>query len=221
MKQGGILLLNHDRMDEYRLLAPVYDPLLHAVMHRLRKKVVETARHLPHERVIDICCGTGNQLKYFKKAGFSNLTGVDISSSMLEQAGKGNHRVACDEQDASRMSFPDNTFDLGIISFALHEKPLHVSRMIVSEAERIVHPRGNLIVVDYLFEKPIRWPARVTIHVVERFAGKHHYRYFREYIRHGGMNHLMDGSRLTSEYRFHGNASGIRVYSNDKFGQYA
>jgi len=208
-------------MDEYRLLAPLYDPLLHMVMHRVRKKVVDAVNNLPHQSILDICCGTGSQLKYLKRAGFTNITGVDISRSMLGQARKGKHQVPCNEQDASQMHFKDNSFELGIISFALHEKPEHVARKIISEARRVIHPRGHLIIVDYMFKERVRLPARMAIHIVERLAGKDHYRYFKQYLSYGGIDHFMDVSALKQEYRFHSNATGIRVYSMNKFGQYA
>ena len=208
-------------MDEYKFLAPLYDPLLHAVMHRVRRKVVDVVENLPHQSILDICCGTGNQLKYLKRAGFSEITGVDISRSMLGQARKGRDKVTCDEQDASMMHFKDNSFEVGIISFALHEKPEQVARQIISEAQRVVHPRGHLILVDYLFKGHVRLPARMTIHIVERIAGKEHYKYFKQYLIYGGMDHFMDASALKKEYRFHANATGIRVYAMNKYGQYA
>lgn len=208
-------------MDEYKLLASLYDPLLHVVMHRVRRKVVDIVEALPHRNIIDICCGTGNQLKYLKRAGFSDITGVDISRSMLGQARKGKNKVPCDEQDASQMHYEDNTFELGIISFALHEKPEQAARKIISEAKRVIHPSGHLILVDYLFRGHVRVPARMTIHAVERMAGKDHYRYFKQYLSYGGMDHFMDASSLKNEYRFHSNATGIRVYAMNKYGQYA
>jgi len=208
-------------MDEYKILAPLYDPLLHAVMHRVRNKVVEVVKNLPHQNIIDICCGTGNQLKYLQRAGFNDITGVDISRSMLGQARKGSDKVPCEEQDASRMQFNDNTFEVGIISFALHEKPEHIARQIIVEAKRVIHPRGHLILVDYLFRNHVRLPARVAIHMVERIAGKNHYKHFRQYLTHGGMDHFLDASTLIQEYRFHSNATGIRVYTMSKYGQYA
>ena len=216
-----LLFQKTEPMDEYKMLAHLYDPLLHLVMHRVRKKVTHIVKKLPHNSIVDICCGTGNQLKYLKRAGFIEATGVDISRSMLNQARKGKTHVACDEQDASKMHFKDNTFELGIISFALHEKPEHIAREIISEAERIIHPRGHLIIVDYLFEGHVSLPARKTIHLVERLAGKQHHQNFKRYLEYGGMDQLMKGYARKEEYRFHANATGIRVYAMDKYGQYA
>jgi len=208
-------------MDEYKRLAGVYDPLLHPVMHRLRNKVTSVVVDLQPDKVIDICCGTGNQLKYLKRRGLKNAVGVDISHAMLGQAQKGTEKVACDYQDASSMSFEDDFFDVGIISFALHEKPPAIARQIISEAERIIHTGGHLIIADYMFDHQVHLPAKTAIHVVERIAGRDHYRHFREYLKYGGIDHLMGDYTLEQEYRFHGNATGIRVYRLDRYGQYA
>jgi demethylmenaquinone methyltransferase/2-methoxy-6-polyprenyl-1,4-benzoquinol methylase len=208
-------------MEEYKLLAPVYDPLLHLVMHRVRRKVVQIVQDLKAEQIIDICCGTGSQLKYLKRHGFDKIIGVDLSRSMLNQAEKGSSRVSCDQMDASAMNFRDNRFDLGIISFALHEKPFAVARQIVNEATRVVHNEGHLLVVDYMFDARARLSARSAIHVVERLAGKNHYKYFRQYLKNGGPDHLLPDYPVKEEYRFHGQATGIRVYTLEKYGQYA
>ena len=221
LKDRTDFVKHRDPMDEYRLLAPVYDPLLHMVMHRVRRKVVQIVQQLKPEQIIDICCGTGNQLKYLKRHGFHNIIGVDLSRSMLDQAGRGSSRVPCDQMDASAMNFEDNRFDLGIISFALHEKPFAVARQIVDEAARVIHNQGHLIVVDYMFDGHARLSARTAIHVVERMAGRSHYRYFRQYLKNGGPNHLLSDYPVKEEYRFHGQATGIRVHSMEKYGQYA
>ncbi|MFP4620173.1 MAG: class I SAM-dependent methyltransferase [Bacteroidales bacterium] len=208
-------------MDEYKIFAPLYDPLLYFVLHKIRKKVVEVAHTYNPSAIIDICCGTGNQLKYLKKSGLHHVTGVDLSPPMLKQAEKGGKKVKCEEQDASELKYSDNSFDLGIISFALHEKPLEVAGKIVKEANRVVQPGGPLIIVDYTFNNEVKFPVKSVIRIVERLAGKYHHRYFKQYVRYGGMDYLLKGSRLAEEYRFHGGATSMRVYQTAQYGQYA
>lgn len=208
-------------MDEYKRFARLYDPLLHVALHRIRKKVADAVQHYNPGSVIDICCGTGSQLKYLKKNGFHNVTGVDISKSMLRQAEKGEENVQCDEQDATSLKFDDNSFDMGIISFALHEKPSEVAKQIVMEAQRVIRPEGHLIVVDYIFGKRIKFPVKFAIHFVERFAGRDHYRYFRNYLKQGGMDNLMKEFTLKEDQRFHSGSTGMRIYSLEKYGHYA
>lgn len=216
-----IILLRYRFMDEYKIFARIYDPVLHAVLHKIRKKVVDVVEQYNPSSIIDICCGTGNQLKYLKRCGFRNVTGIDISSSMLQQTKKGGEKVKCDEQDATELKFQDNTFGLGIISFALHEKPYEVARKIIDEARRVVQPEGYLIVVDYTFENKSRFPIKPAIRTVERFAGKDHHRHFKQYISYGGMDSLLKNFNLEKEYRFHGGATSLRVYQMEQSGHYA
>ena len=208
-------------MDEYSILARLYDPLLHLVLNRIRKQVTNTVRYYQPSSIIDICCGTGKQLKHLKKCGFHNITGVDLSKSMLQQANKGNEKVPCDEQDATAMKFDDNSFDLGIISYALHEKPQQSAIDIINEAARVIQPNGHLIVVDYLFDKKVKPHLKASIQLVERIAGKDHYRHFKRYIHYGGMDQLLKNFNLQKEIKFHGGATSIRVYNMDQYGHYA
>ena len=63
------------------------------------------------KNILDIGCGTGKHLKYFKKDGFS-VSGVDISESMINEAKKylkQDHDLIC--CNASEFSF-DNKFDI-------------------------------------------------------------------------------------------------------------
>ncbi|MBS3775537.1 MAG: methyltransferase domain-containing protein [Bacteroidales bacterium] len=208
-------------MDEYKLFARIYDPVLYGVLHKIRKKVVELAQSYNPSTIIDICCGTGNQLKYLKKSGFHNVTGIDISQSMLQQVEKGGEPIKCDKQDATELAFRDNHFDMGIISFALHEKPADIARKIVDEARRVIQPGGYLIVVDYTFENDAKPYVKFAVRIVERLAGKEHHRHFKNYIQNGGMDEFLKGFRPIKEYRFHGGATGVRVYQENQYGNYA
>jgi ubiquinone/menaquinone biosynthesis C-methylase UbiE len=203
-------------MDEYRLFAYLYDPLLYIALHKIRKKVVNVVAEYQPAALLDICCGTGNQLKFLRKNGFQNIKGIDISKAMLQQARKGDEKMICDEQDATKMKFPDNTFDMGLISFALHEKPYATAQKILAEAQRVIQTGGHLMIIDYMFDSSVKKFTKSAIHLVERFAGKEHYRYFKAYSQYGGMDRLMESFILKRESRFHKGATGMRVYQINK-----
>lgn len=208
-------------MDEYKKFAWLYDPVMHVFLHKIRKKVTTIIRYYKPGEIVDICCGTGNQLKYLKKHGFNNTIGVDLSEPMLRQASKGGQTVNCEQQDAASLQFQDNSFDMGIISYALHEKPFEIARKIISEAERIIKPDGYLLVVDYSVPGKINFPAKIVVHIVERFAGKSHYRNFKNYLAIGGMDIFLRKYPLKEEYIFHNGATSIRLYQINKFDVYA
>lgn len=199
-------------MDEYQTFAGVYDSLLYPFLHSIRVKTTRVALDLKPESIIDICCGTGNQLKYLRNQGFKNVKGIDISVSMLNQSQKGDDTVNCSQGDAAAMDIADNSYDMGIISFALHEKPKEIAENIVKEAFRIIREGGHLVVVDYAPDGSVNPFIKMMVHTVERMAGKEHYRYFKKYRQFGGMNTLLPTKSLMEEYRFHSGATRLRVY---------
>ncbi|MCF8304534.1 MAG: class I SAM-dependent methyltransferase, partial [Bacteroidales bacterium] len=113
----------------------------------------------------------------------------------------------------SQMAFNDNEFELGIISFALHEKPGEIARKIVQEAFRVIKPGGYLLVIDYMLDKSVKPSTRMAIHLVERMAGRDHYRCFRDYHRYGGLDALLPSDRIKEEHRFHSGGIRLRLYS--------
>jgi len=199
-------------MDEYKTFAGVYDFLLFPVLHQIRLKTAKVVSQLNPEQIIDLCCGTGNQLKYLKRKGFENIEGVDISHSMLRQTRKGGAQINCKHGDATKLNFPDNSFDTALISFALHEKPLETAISIVKEAVRITRHGGHLLVVDYAFDSSVSPFVKTMVRIVERFAGKDHYRYFKNYIKHGGLESLFRNMEIMQEHRFHSGATRLRIY---------
>ncbi len=203
-------------MDHYKLLADIYDPALFFALHKIRKRVVQLVKDIQPDSIIDICCGTGNQLKYLKKHGFENISGVDISESMLRQAEKGPDKIECDNQDATELSHTNDSFDLGIISLALHEKPFDIARKIVQEAHRVIKPAGYLILIDYAFDEKTNKFFKIPVHIAERLAGKDHYKHFRQYLGFGGMDRLMNHREFEKEFRFHRGATILRLYRINK-----
>lgn len=208
-------------MDEYKYFAKIYDPLLHLAIHRVRAKVTDIIDRYNPAKIIDLCCGTGNQLKYLKKKGFTNAVGVDLSQSMLYQAEKGKEKVRCENQNAAQLSFSENTFDIGIISFALHEKPVETAKKIVKEAARVTKPGGHLVVVDYCRINKTPLHIKAAIHFAERFAGKDHYMHFRNYLNLGGLDELLKDYKLKESYTFHRGGTCVRVYKIEKYEHYA
>jgi len=201
-------------MDEYKRFAWLYDFILYPAIKKVRKKIASIISQNNAVSVIDICCGTGDQLKYLRKEGFSQIIGVDISQSMLKQASKGNTKASCQNQDASALSFENDSFDAGIIGFALHEKPIATAKKILQEAKRVIKPEGMLIILDYNQGQKAPFFIRMMVHFIERFAGKDHYKNFRQYQRAGGLDMLMDSLQPIYSHKFHGGITVLNVYKN-------
>ena len=177
---------------EYSNVAPFYDLLLSPFLKNIRRTVIKVVNRLKPKRIIDICCGTGEQLRMLKDRGFKGV-GIDLSEYMLNVAAKGNGLSDCFLQDATDTDFTDESFDLAIITLALHETGWEVAENIIKEVNRILSPGGHLLIVDYELSEKSGRAVKLVIRLIERFAGKRHYESFLEYNRNGGLAALVSG----------------------------
>ena len=51
--------------------------------------------------------------------------------------------------DASNIPFPDGSYDVSVISFALHDMPAPMREAALGELVRVTVPGGTIMVVDY------------------------------------------------------------------------
>ncbi len=104
------------------------------------------------KRALDIGTGTGQLAIYLARAGFS-VTAVDLSEKMITKAGEyaQTHHLDIDfqVQDAERLSFAENTFDVVVARNLLWTLP-HPDRAL-TEWRRVMKPGGRLIVSDGLW----------------------------------------------------------------------
>ncbi|MCZ7586455.1 MAG: methyltransferase domain-containing protein [Deltaproteobacteria bacterium] len=150
----------------------------------------------PSWRVLDVCCGTGDALAEYAGAGCA-VTGIDRSPAMLERAGKKlNGRADLVLGDATAMPFDSDSFDLALITLALHEMDPEVREAVLGEIARVLNPSGRLLIIDYHAGAPEglygRF-ARGVLFVIERMVGGDHYRNYRRFQASGGLPPLLDG----------------------------
>ena len=177
---------------EYSLSAKLYDPVLHMAMRPIRQAVLQELANNQQNAIVDLCCGTGNQMKLLARNGFADLHSVDLSPEMLAIAKQGDYPINIYERDATATGFDNGRFDAAIISFALHEKERSIRERLLTEAHRILKPAGRLLIVDYVFDDRTKLLARYAISLVEWFAGGDHNLNFKDYITSGGLPNLVD-----------------------------
>lgn len=176
--------------DEYKNIAALYDTLLSSAMRSIRNTICTVLKHCEAVNIIDLCCGTGEQLRMLYREEIL-LTGVDLSGAMLQQArAKSPGSIHYLETDASNLPLPDSEYDAVIISFALHEKPSFVHEKIFQEACRLVNHGGNIVIADY--STPPAGAAayvagKVLIPLIERAAGLNHYHNYNDWMEGGAL----------------------------------
>jgi len=193
-------------MSEYKF-APVYDLIVSPYIKKVRRKVLYICQEYNFKTILDVCCGTGNQVRILKNHGFDAM-GVDLNEDMLRQSGRGFITPPCQKQDAAAMDLPDNSFDMATTTLALHETEQDIARNIVKEMIRVTRPGGYLILIDYEISDRTSKFSHRFVHYVESFVGGDHFRNFKTYRSVGGLDNLTDGPMLSLKdeilFRRHG-----------------
>lgn len=78
------------------------------------KKILKNMDLSKHSRIIDIGCGEGLTLSFFKKYGFENIIGIDVSKSSIDLCRKRGYNIGKDIflMDGSNTKFKNKEFDL-------------------------------------------------------------------------------------------------------------
>ena len=200
--------------EEYESSAKTYDPMLYLFIRPIRLAVMQELSQYKDSAILDLCCGTGNQLKLLSKNGFSNLHCLDLSSAMLDVAKKSDYPIKIYRKDATETGFDDATFNVVMLSFAVHEKDRVTQERMIAEAHRIIKTDGILLIVDFSFDEKTTWLGRTGINLIERMAGGEHYRNFRSYTKNDGLDSLIkaDKFKLLKDARRGFNGVTIATY---------
>jgi len=129
----------------YNRFANLYD-LGEFARHRTRRKALVLSGWQPGELVLDLCTGTGGLALTFASHG-AKVIGVDIARGMLKRASAKGIRSTVNwlEMDATRLGFPNEAFDVSVLSLALHHMPEEVQLNVLRELRRVTRRRIVLI----------------------------------------------------------------------------
>lgn len=100
---------------------------------------------LPVQRVLDLGCGTGNDVLRVAKAGYE-VVGIDLSEEAIKLANKKASdisNVVFQVADISqRLDFPSDHFDAVMSNVAFHRFSDSVTRSLIEEVKRVLKARG-------------------------------------------------------------------------------
>ena len=193
----------------------IVDPLLRDI----RIFVPDFAGMKKGDKVLDVCCGTGDQVFYYAEKGIV-ASGVDSDSNMIKLAKKDERKerfidVFFQIADARDLPFENNSFDYVSISFGLHEKERGDRDKIISEMKRVVKKDGSLVFIDFQVPLPNNFYS-YFIRAIEFLAGKYHFKYFKDYLEQGGLDEILKKNQLQEEKKVlfkSGNVAVIKALS--------
>jgi phosphatidylethanolamine/phosphatidyl-N-methylethanolamine N-methyltransferase len=126
----------------------------------------------PDDRILEVGVGTGINVDLYPKN--CAVTGIDLSSSMLEKARErvakgGLKNVRLLEMDAVQMTFADNSFDIVYAPYLISVVPDPVA--VACEMRRVCRPGGKIIVLNHfrsanaIMARLERMISPLTIHI--------------------------------------------------------
>lgn len=131
--------------DGYDIIAEAY--YTHRDLNKFDNELKSFASMLPENaNVLDVGCGAGiPSANFLDRAGF-NVTGIDLSETMLRLARKNVPNATFKKMDMNDLKFNENTFD-GIISvYALFHVPRGNHFSIFKSFFRILKPGGVMLI---------------------------------------------------------------------------
>lgn len=130
---------------------------------------VREARAGRDRRVLDVCTGTGEIARRLARRG-ADVVAIDFTPEMLARAirkgGKGVRPVLA---DARRLPFSDRSFDVTVLSFALHDMPRRVRPEVLREVARV--SREGVVILDYRVGAGGIWPKLIATFETPYFGG--------------------------------------------------
>lgn len=103
----------------------------------------------PGQRYLDVGCGAGHAAGAVAASRALDVTGIDIDEARIRKALAATDRpnLHFRVMDATRLDFPDGSFDIASTSLVLHEIPQ--PERAFAEMVRVLRPGGHLIVHDF------------------------------------------------------------------------
>jgi phosphatidylethanolamine/phosphatidyl-N-methylethanolamine N-methyltransferase len=134
----------------YEKLASVYDFTFGPVLHPGRVDAIERMGIRPGDRVLEVGVGTGINAALYPRD--CSVTGVDLSSPMLEKARervarKGVRNVRLLQMDAANLKFGDDTFDIVYAPYVISVVPDPVA--VTREMCRVCRPGGRIVILNH------------------------------------------------------------------------
>src|SRR5499426_1734077 len=156
----------------YENIAWMYDFTFGPTLHAGRIQSIQRMGIKSGDRVLEVGVGTGINAALYPRDCM--VTGIDLSSSMLEKAHdriarKGLQNVRLMQMDAANLKFADDTFDIVYAPYVISVVPDPVA--VTREMQRVCRPGGRIVIVNHfrshnrVMASLERMIAPLTVHV--------------------------------------------------------
>src|SRR3954470_15700956 len=156
----------------YENIAWAYDLVFGPVLHPGRVDAIRRMAIKPGDRVLEVGVGTGINVALYPTD--CSVTGIDLSSSMLEKARervarKGVRNVRLLQMDAANLKFADDSFDIVYAPYVISVVPDPVA--VAREMRRVCRPGGRIVILNHFRSKNRvgAWLERIisplTVHI--------------------------------------------------------
>jgi ubiquinone/menaquinone biosynthesis C-methylase UbiE len=142
------------------LISRVYDKALKVGLTPIGEQIIRMSVY--HElkpfirrnsKILDCCCGTGTLTLLITKLIYKScqVYGIDISHGQIERAKEKNSfdNLKFIQMDANSLEFKDESFDIVIISAALHEMDKNLRLNVLTEIYRVLKNGGIFLVFEH------------------------------------------------------------------------
>src|SRR6478736_2482633 len=156
----------------YENIAWGYDLVFGPTLHPGRVDAIKRMGIKPGDRVLEVGVGTGINADLYPAD--CAVTGIDLSSSMLEKARervarKGVRNVRLLQMDAANLKFADDSFDIVYAPYVISVVPDPVA--VTREMCRVCRPGGRIVILNHFRSRNalMEWIERMispfTVHI--------------------------------------------------------
>lgn len=120
-------------------------PLVDIFLKPQKKKFFNEINQLPYGNLLEIGVGNGSHFYLYHN---HNITGIEISSSMLNMAKKNSTgAMQLFEMNGEHLKFADNSFDYVVLShvIAVADQP----EKLLSQCHNVLKPNGKLLILNH------------------------------------------------------------------------
>ncbi|MBI2028409.1 MAG: class I SAM-dependent methyltransferase [Candidatus Levybacteria bacterium] len=98
------------------------------------------------DKVLDLGCGDGLNIKIFRSLGIRNVVGIDVSSDLISQARHSNPKAKLYVGSAEKLPFKNEEFDVVFVDSVFHHIIFY--DRVIKEIKRVLKKNGLLCFIE-------------------------------------------------------------------------